>query len=70
MHCIQCRHLMDPHILFPVGEDPDDGGLVICDHDDCECFNVWSVDGRPPPRMQRPTVDDLNRLRAATRRVG
>lgn len=42
--CEQCGHDQGPHKVFAPG-DPLNGGIMICQEDDCPCFATFSVHG-------------------------
>jgi len=59
--CSACPHPFDPHVLVAVGNDPLDGGLLVCPEPGCLCVCTWGVNGaagagRPLRPDQRDAV--------------
>lgn len=42
--CEQCGHDADPHKVITPG-NPLNGGIMLCQDDDCPCFATFSVHG-------------------------
>lgn len=62
MHCVQCRHLLDPHVVVAIAGNPRNGGIILCVEGDCTCVATWAPDGVEPPHM--PTEEQVEAFRA------
>ena len=50
--CDRCPHDFDSHNLVTTGEDPTQGGVIICPHIGCACYATWDV----PPYSTKETI--------------
>ncbi len=67
IHCVQCRHLMDPHVMYRTGDTAQDGGIILCPVKDCQCLGTWGVGDTQPPVM--PHADVIAQLRELAQQV-
>ena len=63
--CSTCGHKFDPHILVGTTGDPQDGGIIVCNLDGCQCYSTWGLEGKKPVRI--PDRFELERIREQVR---
>lgn len=49
--CVQCDHLLGPHVTVTLKKDPTYGGLILCPLAGCQCVTPWAPEGHQPPPL-------------------
>lgn len=63
--CPDCGHPFDPHCFIPTRETPEQGGIVLCPVEDCQCLRTYSLEGHSTEAdVLVPPEGEVNLLRA------
>jgi hypothetical protein len=58
--CADCGHPFDPHAVVTTGENPLEGGIILCP--ECDCYGTWSTPLTQGPIVE-PTPEELRDIR-------
>lgn len=65
--CPICDDPYNEHVLIATGENPADGGILLCPRVGCQCFATWGINDLPP--LTVPEDDEVADLRAKIQKV-
>ncbi len=65
--CRACRHAFNEHVLVGTGENPADGGVIICSESGCDCVGSWGMNGLPPLTIPDAEMVEVLRVRLQAR---